>query len=302
VLFDNSAVRTRFARVLCWSVAAAMMSSVSQSANAELIYGATGNNRILSWDSNTPGSIAGTVQVTGLQSGETIEGLDFRPANGELYALGSSNRVYVVNITTGQATAAGGAFTPGLSGGHFGFDFNPVVDRIRETSNSNQNQVLNPDTGAVVATDPDFFYAQGDKNFGRSASINNVAYTNNFFGATSTTLYGIDSVRERLVTINTSNAALSTVGALGIMVKKIGGFDISGTTGIAYAALQSPGPGKSRFYSINLQTGVATLIGDIGDGNLNIRAMTIAIPGPGALLVIACGLLVIGTRRRSLLA
>jgi hypothetical protein len=86
------------------------------------------------------------------------------------------------------------------------------------------------------------------------------------------------------------------------MVKKIGGFDISGTTGIAYAALQSPGPGKSRFYSINLQTGVATLIGDIGDGNLNIRAMTIAIPGPGALLVIACGLLVIGTRRRSLLA
>lgn len=303
VICANSAVRARAARALCWSVAAATLPSMNQTACAELIYGANGGNKILSWDSSTPGVIAGTVQVTGLQDGEKIQGLDFRPADGQMYALGSSNRVYVINITTGQATAAGGSpFTPGLDGGHFGFDFNPVADRIRQTSNSDQNQRLNPDTGSVVATDPDLAYALGDTNFGRSASVDHVAYTNNFSGATSTTLYGLDAARDVLVTIDTDDGELHTVGAIGLDLKKLGGFDIASSNGVAYAALQSPRPGKSKFYSINLQTGEATLIGTIGNGNLNIRAMTIAIPGPGALLIIACGLLVIGSRRRAFFA
>ena len=75
------------------------------------------------------------VAITGLVGGETIVGIDRRPANGGLYGVSSANRVYFINSTTGAATQVGadGAFT--LNGTSFGFDFNPTVDRIRVTSN-----------------------------------------------------------------------------------------------------------------------------------------------------------------------
>ena len=80
--------------------------------------------------------------VTGLQSNETLLGIDFRPATGELYGLGSTSRLYKVDPTTAVATAVGGQFSRCLSGFSFGFDFNPVIDRIRVVSETNQNLVL----------------------------------------------------------------------------------------------------------------------------------------------------------------
>ncbi len=62
--------------------------------------------------------------------------------------------VYLVNRTTGAATPIGvGPFEPTLNGTSFGFDLNPMVDRIRLTSNFTQNLRLQPDTGTVAATD-----------------------------------------------------------------------------------------------------------------------------------------------------
>ena len=92
--------------------------------------------------------------ITGLQTGETLLGLDMRPANGQLYALGSSNRLYTLNTSSGLATAVGtAAFTPALSGTAFGFDFNPTVDRIRIVSNTGQNLRAHPETGLIAAVD-----------------------------------------------------------------------------------------------------------------------------------------------------
>ena len=75
----------------------------------------------------------------GLQASETVVGLDVRAGGatpGELYALGSTGRLYTVNTTTGVATLKStlaadpadttDAFTA-LSGTEFGVDFNPVV-------------------------------------------------------------------------------------------------------------------------------------------------------------------------------
>jgi hypothetical protein len=70
--------------------------------------------------------------VTGLQQGESLLGIDFRPANGLLYGVGSSNRLYTVNPRTGEASQVGsGQFAVPLTPGAAGFDFNPTVDRIR---------------------------------------------------------------------------------------------------------------------------------------------------------------------------
>src|SRR5678809_1253267 len=94
---------------------------------SELIYGVTTTNLLVSFNSGAPGTILSSVAITGLQAGETILGIDFRPATKQLYGLGSTSRIYTISLSTGAATAVGSPFTPALSGTAFGFDFNPTV-------------------------------------------------------------------------------------------------------------------------------------------------------------------------------
>ena len=56
-------------------------------AGAEQMVALSSDNRLLFFDHATPGTITRTATITGLQSGETIFGIDFRPATGQLYAL-----------------------------------------------------------------------------------------------------------------------------------------------------------------------------------------------------------------------
>ena len=48
--------------------------------------------------------------ITGLAAGVSLKGIDFRPAAGDLYALGSDRVVYRVNPQTAIAVAEGPAF------------------------------------------------------------------------------------------------------------------------------------------------------------------------------------------------
>ncbi len=202
--------------------------------------------------------------ITGLQTGESILGIDFRPATGQLFALGSTSRLYVLNTSSGVATVVGTApFATALAGTSFGFDFNPTVDRIRCISNTGQNLRLHPETGAIAAVD-------GALNPG-TPSITASAYTNNFAGATSTVLFNIDNVTDKLYKQDPpNNGTLVEVGALGINVETVGGFDISSRGGIAYAALKVGD--KSSIYTINLTTGAATKLADLPS---TVRAFTV---------------------------
>ena len=116
------------------------------------IYGITTTNQLVRFAGNTPGTVLSTIAITGLQGGESILAIDVRPATQALYALGSTSRLYVINPSTGAATQVGsaGAFT--LSGTSFGMDFNPVVDRIRVVSDTEQNLRLNPNDGTLSAS------------------------------------------------------------------------------------------------------------------------------------------------------
>jgi hypothetical protein len=270
----------------------ATMALGSGRARAEFLTGVTTTNVLESFDSNTPGTIVSTVGVTGLQVGESLLGIDFRPANGLLYGLGSTSRLYTINTTNGVASQVGsaGAFT--LSGFSFGFDFSPTTDRIRVVSNLGQNLRLNPNDGTLTATDTPLAYAAGDPNAAATPHVVGSAFTNNVSGAVATTLFGIDSNLHILLTQNPpNNGTLNTVGSLGVNTSDLVGFDISGLSGIAYAALMAPTGGASQLFAINLTTGAASLIGTIGVQIplADLAAPVAAVPEPTSLVLLGIG-------------
>ena len=258
-------------------IAATVLLAVASASTqaAEVFAGAAPKGRLVLFSSDDPSDVA-VVRVKGLQHGEEILGLDMRPATGQLYALGSSSRIYTIDYVAGTATAVGsGPFTPALNGTRFGFDFNPTVDRIRIVSDAGQNLRAHPDTGAIAAVDGDLNYATNDAAAGVMPMVVAAAYTNNDTNpATATVLFDIDTALDTLVMQNPPNAGtLVTVGPLGLDVAWAGGFDVAASDGTAYAAIaperhdrghRSAMPRRAGLYTIDLTTGQATFVGRIG--------------------------------------
>jgi hypothetical protein len=211
-------------------------------------------DRLISFASNAPGVILGNVAITGLNMGEFLIGIDFRPASPtQLYAVatsGSRSRVVTINLQTGAITQVGEPFSPLLSPSpYYGFDFNPSVDRIRVVNEDNLSIRLHPTTGQIVGTDAPLQYAPGDPNAGRDPRISHAAYDQNFPGTPQTTLFGVDFANDALVRIGGVNGApspnggaLTTIGQLGIATNPAnGGFDIQAGTGNAFAVFNVGG-------------------------------------------------------------
>jgi hypothetical protein len=235
---------------------------------------------LMKFDLGTPNEIDSSVSITGLQGGEVIEAIDFRPATNELFALGSTSRVYKLNLTTGVATLVGaGPLDVLLSGGFFGFDFSPVVDRIRVVSDADLNMRVNPDTGAVVDGDAITPGVQPDPALNPSGDVCAAAYTNNFAGALVTTLFAIDATSDNLVRIggvdgtpSPNGGAITVIGPLGVNINGATGFDIDADGNAVM--IRSLGGNVNEVYTINLTTGAATLVGQMTTGG-NVRAITI---------------------------
>jgi hypothetical protein len=265
-------------------------------ANAELVYGVTNTNNLITWDTSDTTDLLSGIAISGLMQNEQVRGIDFRPATGQLYAVGSFNNLYVIDAGSGAATRVGaGPFAPGGNGSSFGFDFNPTIDRIRYVSDANQNLVLNPNDGTATQV-TSLFFGAGDINEGQDPNIVGSAYSNSFLGATSTQLYGIDSGLDVLVTQANSAGTLMTVGSLGFDINDSVGFDISGLSGIAYASVQANDLSRSSFWMIDLSTGEATMIGEIGGGAL-VSSIAI-VPAPASIAMLGFAGMGALTRRR----
>ncbi|MBD0324982.1 MAG: DUF4394 domain-containing protein, partial [Pyrinomonadaceae bacterium] len=258
------------------------------------IFGVTTANQLVTFNAARPDIILSSVPITGLANGEFVIGIDFRPATNQLYGFTGYNRIVTINTTTGAAIAVGTPDT--LFGNEYGFDFNPVPDRIRIVNDNDQNVRVNPDTGATAGTDTPLAYAPGDPNNGQNPNIVGAAYTNSVSGATTTTLYDIDSNLDVLVTQGSPNGnptspntgQLFTVGSLGVDTGGIVGFDISGQNGVAYAALSNV-TSASSLYTINLATGAATLVGQIGSSPTSIRAIAVSTLPPPTIIGLTTG-------------
>ncbi|HYJ41830.1 MAG TPA: DUF4394 domain-containing protein [Steroidobacteraceae bacterium] len=228
------------------------------------------------------------IAISGLQSGESVVGLDVRAGGatpGELYALGSTGRLYTINTTTGVATLkstlaadAGDASEPfaALAGTEFGVDFNPVADRLRVVSDTGQNLRIDADTGATITDAP--LTTAGTAR----AGVSGAAYTNAFAAACRTALYYIDATTDQLLATSDPNSgAVTVVGALGVDTTAVGDFEIATAadgTNNGYAVLVVGGVPTS--YQIDLTTGVAATGGAVTrlDANELVRDTAIAPP------------------------
>jgi hypothetical protein len=254
----------------------------------EWLAGVSQNGLLVMFPSDDPFDVT-KVKIKGLQKKEKILAVDRRPNGGLLYGLGSTSRLYTINWETGQATQVGSApFDTLLNGTSFGFDFNPTVDRIRVVSNTGQNLRLNPDTGAIAVVDVSTAYGKGDPNFAEVPELAGSAYINNVAGALTTTLYNIDTAADVLVIQNPpNNGTLTTVGGLGVDAQDVAGFDVTGSGGVAYASIVVKQGSKKKYratlFTINLATGAATSLGNIG-GPWPLTSLTalgpVEVPAP----------------------
>ncbi|WP_082116050.1 DUF4394 domain-containing protein [Hymenobacter terrenus] len=288
------------------AAAAGLLILGTQAAQAQTVYGLSVASptvvNLVTFSAATPGTFTATVPLTGLGAGQSIVGIDTRPNTGELFALGynptgTQAQLYNVNRTTGVLTPIGAALTLNLGAtpSRIGFDFNPAVDRIRVTSAARTNFRLNPNNGALAATDATLTYAAGDANASQTPGVGSSAYTNSYIGSTATILYNLDEANSRLVTqIPPNDGTQNTVGALGVVTtgaNQVSDLDIyfNPTTGTNVAYMTSTivsgaAAATSTLYTVNLTTGAATAVGALGTGPLvAITDIACAIDRPTTL-------------------
>jgi len=242
-------------------------------------YAVTQSNALIVFEVNTPTSATTVGPIkdpSGTPLSAQIVAMDFRPLTGRLYALGNNNTLYIIDPVTAIASPLL-PLSPATSiTGNAGFDFDPVNDRIRVVTDTNQNLRINPTSSAVVTDLP--------INGASSPTVTGIAFTNNFSAPDRDTLYGIDSANSALVRIGLADATdngasqatgvVTPIGSLGVTVDALDGFDITANDNQAFAALAGASPTQSTLYRINLGTGAATSVGVIGVSE-RVRALAV---------------------------
>jgi hypothetical protein len=239
----------------------------------ELIYGVDyPGSTLFSFYSDAPGNILSAYGITGLGGG-TIQGIDFW--NGTMYGLGSGSRLFTLDPNTGAATPVGSGFSPILNGFTFGVDNGPSGFQV--VSGNGQNLLIDRATGTAFA-----FPALNPG----TPRVDALA-----FDSASGIWYAADTLANTVGTLNPSTGTFSPVGPAGIDIARYNGLDISPATGIMY--LDSPAASsdpQANLYIIDKTTGMATLVGQIGNpgDNILVRGLTV-VPEPSSLVLLALG-------------
>lgn len=248
--------------------AAADGGSDGRKGERRVLFATDSQGNLLQFDSRSPRSVRSKA-IAGLPTGVVLGGIDFRPATGDLYALGSDKVVYRVNVATAIAVAEGPAFElapDALNSGNIGFDFNPTVDKIRVTSDADDNIRLNPDEGNLLSKDTSLTPAD--------VMVVGSAYTNSSFTEfatrpTVTELYALDIApsKDRLwIQRPANNGTLIMPVTLGFDLGPNAGFDIAGADNVGYVAGTRAGRSAAELWRVDLDTGNTRSLGRIGKG------------------------------------
>jgi Domain of unknown function (DUF4394) len=273
----------------------------------------TDNTLFVLWPGTT--SFVRLVRIPDGQAVGNFIGIDFRPADGNnnrLYAQTDRGRLYTISLlpgTLGQATLVS-TLTPQFPSGYQSlFDFNPVIDAIREIGSDTSNYAVVKDANGILnttAVQTSLTYNPNDVNKGVTPKVAGGAYNNNFIGATATIFYAIDPNQDTLVTIDPATAGASSATGGGVL-RTIGKLvtttgapvNTSPTTDVDIYTLRNGtnrlvGVSGRTFFTIDLatQTTPATALGT--QRNVVVQGITIGDTG-GKL----CDLAASGTQYQS---
>jgi hypothetical protein len=290
----NSMLRHRRTNRVFAAFAAALLALLGavQSANAQgatvlsglsfanrTVFGLTDDGWLVRFRAIFPQFQQNVGRVIGLQSPDTsLVGIDFRVQDGKLYGVGNGGGVYTIDTSNAEATLVNTLSVP-LQGDLFGVDFNPAADRLRIVSDAGQNLSHNVNPGGTTTNQGTLTYTSPPGTPAPALGITAAAYTNNDLSPdTATTLFDMDSMMDQVVIQSPpGNGILVAAGKLGVDADARAGFDIA--TGLDNGvAVSNSGfaslfvNGKYGFYSINMLTGQARLI-----GNLDVNVIDIAV-------------------------
>jgi hypothetical protein len=272
------------------------------------VVGLTKDGRLVQFLAGAPGRTVdkGLVKTSSQTADRALIGIDFRVQDGKLYGVGDAGGLFTIDPDKAIATPVPAPIGPSLdvapSGVSFGVDFNPAANALRIVSDTGQN-LRHPfgagPTQGVTQNDGALTYAVPcpvPPGTATALGVIGAAYTNNDDAAavpaaasTGTTLLDLDSVaagnpadaQDQVAIQSPANqGCLAPTGSLGVDAGADVGFDIfslrSKGVAVANAGFASlVVNGKAGFYSVNLVTGKATLIGNFKDRD---QVVDIAVP------------------------
>jgi WD40 repeat protein len=236
-------------RTILAASAAVLIGSVA--AQAAEVAALTGDNTVSIVDTSKK-AVTKTWKIEGV-AGKVL-GIDVRPADNMLYAVGADGGVYTVDLKTGKATMKSKLEKNVDAKTMVTVDFNPVADRLRLMSNDGTSLRVNVDDGKVV-TDGSHKFAETDMHKGEKPNVIAGAYSNSVKGTKETALYDIDgTIGALLKQAPPNDGVLNAIGKLGVKATMVA-FDI-----------WSDGNGKNEawlmagdwLHTVDLATGKAT--------------------------------------------
>jgi len=234
--------------ILAASAAVLIGSAAAQAAEVAAL---SGDNTVSIVDTSKK-AVTKTWKIEGV-AGKVL-GIDVRPADNMLYAVGADGGIYTVDLKTGKATMKSKLEKNVDAKTMVTVDFNPVADRLRLMSNDGTSLRINVDDGKVT-TDGSHKFAETDMHKGEKPNVIAGAYSNSVKGAKETALYDIDGTIGALFKQAPPNdGILNAIGKLGVKATTVA-FDI-----------WSDGNGKNEawlmagdwLHSVDLATGKAT--------------------------------------------
>lgn len=223
-----------------------------------------------------------------------VRSIAWRPVTSELIGF-ADGTIVTINPMTGETMDLGATFTEGATiqaDAIVAFDFNNKIDAVRAVGSMGENLVYFPtnfgdERANSVRRFTDLFYATGDMSEGVEPVIFGNAYTNAISGAKAsvTFQYALDARANALVSLANNAGTLQSIGLITINgestdILPMGGFDIvSPEAGMdaAYAVLQIDGQETAGLYAIDLTSGAATLLADLGTSDISSFAVSMSM-------------------------
>jgi hypothetical protein len=257
-----------------------LLIALAAPARAEIAFVVDINNNLFRMDIDLNGinTTALVGPLTGLAGtpSEKIQGMDFRPATGGLYALSTDRHLYLIDPVTGQVTWLHTFGNTVVNANVRGFDFDERSDRLRLISRQTDdvNRLVNPDNFAIAT-----LTSLSGVPFGESmVGIAHVAVP----GSIGTTLYGVGHLADDLYRIGNANDTTGASQAAGVTTSIVDlgvnvgipstGLDAT-ATGLLYMAATVGG--EEWLYRIDPATGASVVFALAAPEMAEVRAFAI---------------------------